>query len=71
MTCCCVASGSHCSSTGASGTRVRVVRDRDTDVQLAAAGWLVVRVWEHEDPENVADRVVALVAARLVRPPRA
>lgn len=46
-----------------------VVRDRDTDLQLAAAGWLVVRVWEHDDPEQVADRVVALVAG--VRPPRA
>jgi DNA mismatch endonuclease (patch repair protein) len=48
-----------------------VVRDRDTDVRLAAAGWLVVRVWEHEDPEEVADRVVALVTARAVRRPRA
>ncbi|WP_428834284.1 very short patch repair endonuclease [Lentzea roselyniae] len=47
-----------------------VVRDRDTDLQLAAAGWLVVRVWEHDDPEQVADRVVALVAAG-VRPPQA
>jgi len=37
----------------------------------AAAGWLVVRVWEHEDPEEVADRVVALVTARAVRLPRA
>lgn len=45
-----------------------VVRDRDTDVQLTAAGWLVVRVWEHEDPEQVADRVVALVNSRRVRP---
>ncbi|HEX8870694.1 MAG TPA: DNA mismatch endonuclease Vsr [Lentzea sp.] len=48
-----------------------VVRDRDTDVQLTSAGWLVVRVWEHEDPEEVADRVVALVNVRKVRRPRA
>ncbi|ANZ42407.1 very short patch repair endonuclease [Lentzea guizhouensis] len=41
-----------------------VVRDRDTDVQLAGAGWLVVWMWEHEDPGEVADRVVALVATR-------
>ncbi|WP_231114667.1 very short patch repair endonuclease [Lentzea aerocolonigenes] len=45
-----------------------VVRDRDTDVQLAAAGWLVVRVWEHEAPEQVADRVAALVNFGRVRP---
>ncbi|MFD9741813.1 very short patch repair endonuclease [Umezawaea sp. NPDC059074] len=37
-----------------------VLRDRDTDRQLAAAGWVVVRVWEHEDPETVADCVASL-----------
>lgn len=39
-------------------------RDLDTSATVAAAGWLPVRVWEHEDPEVVADRVVALVRAR-------
>ena len=34
-----------------------VVRDRDTDAALAAAGWQVVRIWEHEDPVRAADRV--------------
>lgn len=34
-----------------------VARDRDTDARLAAAGWTVVRVWEHEDPVAAADRV--------------
>lgn len=34
-----------------------VSRDRDTDARLAAAGWTVVRVWEHEDPLVAADRV--------------
>jgi DNA mismatch endonuclease (patch repair protein) len=34
-----------------------VTRDRDTDAQLGAAGWLVIRVWEHEDPVRVADRI--------------
>lgn len=32
-------------------------RDADTDRQLAEAGWEVVRVWEHEDPAQAADRV--------------
>lgn len=29
-------------------------RDRQTDARLVAAGWLPVRVWEHEDPEAAA-----------------
>ena len=43
-----------------------VARDRDTDRQLAERGWTVVRAWEHEAPEAVADRVqaAALAAAR-------
>ncbi|WP_430335242.1 very short patch repair endonuclease [Rhodococcus sp. ACT016] len=36
-----------------------VVRDRDTDTRLEAAGWHVVRIWEHEDPTDAADRVQA------------
>jgi DNA mismatch endonuclease (patch repair protein) len=49
-----------------------VVRDRDTDAQLTAAGWLVVRVWEHDDPDEAAVRVAALVTSRRpVRPPPA
>jgi DNA mismatch endonuclease, patch repair protein len=39
-------------------------RDRDTDSQLRAAGWLPVRVWEHEDPAEAAARVAAGVSAR-------
>lgn len=34
-----------------------VARDRDTDARLIEAGWMVVRVWEHEDPMAAADRV--------------
>ena len=34
-------------------------RDRDTDARLAAAGWRVLRVWEHEDPTTAARRVQA------------
>lgn len=32
-------------------------RDRDTDRRLAEAGWQVLRAWEHEDPDDVADRI--------------
>lgn len=39
-------------------------RDADTDAKLAAAGWLVVRVWEHEDPAVVATRVAGAVRQR-------
>jgi DNA mismatch endonuclease (patch repair protein) len=39
-------------------------RDIDTDRRLRAAGWEVVRVWEHEDPTEAATRVRELVAAR-------
>lgn len=36
-------------------------RDRDTDERLRAAGWTVIRAWEHEDSEGVALVVVAAV----------
>ena len=42
-----------------------VERDRETDDRLQRAGWLVVRVWEHEE---VSDVVVQIRAA-LNRPP--
>jgi DNA mismatch endonuclease (patch repair protein) len=39
-------------------------RDRDTDAQLAAAGWLTVRIWEHEDPVEAARMLEQLVRDR-------
>ncbi|HZQ57243.1 MAG TPA: very short patch repair endonuclease [Acidimicrobiales bacterium] len=39
-------------------------RDADTDARLAAAGWAVVRVWEHEDADGVAAEIAAVVRAR-------
>ncbi|MBW3669810.1 MAG: very short patch repair endonuclease [Actinobacteria bacterium] len=42
-----------------------VARDRDTDEQLAVAGWAVVRVWEHEDPVAAAARVAQVVRSRI------
>lgn len=41
-----------------------VARDRQTDADLAEAGWAVVRVWEHETAELAADRVEALLQLR-------
>lgn len=36
-------------------------RDAATDKSLAAAGWYVIRVWEHEDPRTAARRIAAMV----------
>jgi DNA mismatch endonuclease (patch repair protein) len=39
-------------------------RDEETDRVLTERGWLVVRIWEHEDPAEAAQRVRAAVTAR-------
>ena len=39
-------------------------RDRETDARLASAGWLVVRVWEHEEPAVVATRIREAIKGR-------
>ncbi|WP_318295314.1 very short patch repair endonuclease [Streptomyces griseoaurantiacus] len=39
-------------------------RDADTNEKLRDAGWLVIRVWEHEDPEAAAQEVVKAVRRR-------
>ncbi|WP_269144791.1 very short patch repair endonuclease [Streptomyces luteolifulvus] len=39
-------------------------RDRDTDARLAQAGWLAVRVWEHEDPATAAAAIRETVRQR-------
>lgn len=41
-----------------------VQRDRETDQLLENAGWISVRVWEHEDPQTAAKRVADIVDAR-------
>lgn len=41
-----------------------VERDRDTDERLARSGWRVIRVWEHESPDDAAQRVAKAVARR-------
>ncbi|WP_460358976.1 very short patch repair endonuclease [Mycobacterium sp. ZZG] len=42
--------------------RLNSERDRETDRRLAAAGWTVIRVWEHESPDEAADRIQRALA---------
>jgi DNA mismatch endonuclease (patch repair protein) len=48
-----------------------VARDRDTDRRLKEAGWIALRIWEHENPDTAAERVARVVrerTAKLARP---
>lgn len=40
------------------------MRDIDTDRRLIEAGWVALRIWEHEDPVAAARRVWNVVATR-------
>jgi DNA mismatch endonuclease (patch repair protein) len=40
-------------------------RDEDTDRRLHAAGWTVLRFWEHEDPDSSAVTISAVVSRRI------
>jgi len=44
-----------------------VERDRANDERLRAAGWIVLRCWEHEPADIAAARVAAAVSARRAR----
>ena len=44
-----------------------IARDRDTDARLGAAGWLSLRVWEHEQPDVAAEVIGSLVRTRASR----
>ena len=37
-----------------------VQRDRETTSQLESSGWVVIRVWEHEDPDEAAERIAEI-----------
>ena len=41
-----------------------VERDRETDGLLRTAGWVSIRVWEHEDPQVASRRIVRTVRSR-------
>lgn len=38
-----------------------IARDRDTDRRFTEAGWTVVRIWEHENPAEAAEVVIAVL----------
>ena len=44
--------------------RANVQRDRRQTAQLEEDGWLVIRVWEHEAPDEAAQRIGRAVRAR-------
>lgn len=46
-------------------------RDREADRLLAAADWLVVRIWEHESVEDATSLVREVLAERSSPPERA
>ncbi|MEY2243628.1 very short patch repair endonuclease [Streptomyces sp. BF23-18] len=42
-----------------------MARDRETTEHLVTQGWVVLRFWEHETPEEVTARVASTVRRRL------
>lgn len=46
-------------------------RDAEINGLLEDAGWVVIRVWEHEDPSQAAERIrVAVLGRQPKRPPK-
>lgn len=39
-----------------------VDRDRRTDSELTTLGWTVLRIWEHEAPDDAVDQVLAQIS---------
>lgn len=40
------------------------LRDLDTNEKLKKAGWKVIRVWEHENSEKAAEKILKIVTKR-------
>jgi DNA mismatch endonuclease (patch repair protein) len=47
-----------------------VARDQRHNTALGAAGWTVVRIWEHVEPVEAADIIESLLRARRSEPSR-
>lgn len=45
---------------------VNTARDAETDRLLTEAGWTVLRLWEHEPPNEAARRVLQVVRQRAL-----
>jgi DNA mismatch endonuclease (patch repair protein) len=43
-------------------------RDADTAAKWTEAGWTLIEIWEHENPEQAAARVVGVLAERRAMP---
>ncbi|NMC86599.1 MAG: very short patch repair endonuclease [Anaerolineaceae bacterium] len=43
-------------------------RDLDTNMKLAQAGWTVIRIWEHEEPEKAVERIIEIFERRKPNP---
>lgn len=43
-------------------------RDADTNEQLAAAGWLVLRFWEHTQTHSAVEEIATQVTIRAIAP---
>lgn len=41
-------------------------RDQDTNAKLRAAGWAVLRFWEHEDPDDVVRAITHVLQSNPV-----
>lgn len=41
-------------------------RDHDTNARLAAVGWEVIRIWEHENPKEASEMIAKTVRSRIV-----
>lgn len=41
-----------------------IARDRETTARLTMGGWNVLRFWEHESPQDIANAVLGAVASR-------
>lgn len=44
-----------------------IARDSDTDERLRADGWMVIRIWAHEEPEVAAERIARIIKRQRER----